>query len=290
MEHTQVIVDLSKHNMVTKTTDLTMLYSVYQRKGQIQATFKNVPIPERGSEVFIGNIPYGTLLQDLLEFGLKAGAIYQIRLLLEFSGRSRRYCFIKYFSPQSARKAVLTLNGGLLNRCHVIVKLSFDNNSLEIGDIPRELCFDQLKGQLQQVIGDGLKEVKLQKYPYLDCNKCLLVYDTHSNAAHARKKVYPTFRLLGHTVRIDWKVPVELKMCSRLYFRNLPSTVTKMQLCDSLLEHLCIDSMLNIFLQRGIGYIVFVTSYQAYQAYKTLSEKPICGVYLEYSFSRFFEE
>ncbi|VEN52021.1 unnamed protein product, partial [Callosobruchus maculatus] len=293
-EKVEVIADLSKHNMITKTADLSTLYHVFQSNGQIIATFKNASAPKRGCEVYIKHIKEDTLLQDVLEFALVGGPIYQIRLLMEFSGYLRSYCFVMYFSVKSARKAVLTLNGALLNEHPVVVKVSYDNNRLEIRNIPRELGFTQLKEQLQELIGVGLKDVKMRRYSRdsnsNDNDRCLLVYDTHTNAVEARKKLYPRFRVLEqYVMKIDWAAPEELKMCCRLYFQTLPKTVTKTELCESLEKHVRVETMLNIFLQRGLGYILFVTKFEAYQAYRKLTGKRICGVYLQFSFARFFE-
>nr|CAI5833572.1 unnamed protein product [Callosobruchus analis] len=291
MEATEVIADLSKHTMVTKTTDLSSLYTINQYNGQIIAKFRNASTPKRGCEVYIKHIKEDTLLQHVLEFALKAGPVFQIRLLMEFSGYLRSYCFVTYFSVKSARKAILTLNGTVLNRHPVVVKVSHDNNRLEVRHIPRDVCFNQLREQLNELIGFGLKDVKLRGYPEENCNRCVLVYDTHTNAVEARKKLYPRFRILDqYFVKIDWAVPEELKMSCRLYFRTLPETVTKVQLFDSLEKHTRVETMLNIFLQNGLGYILFVNKFEAYQAYGKLTGRRICGVYLEYSFTKFVEQ
>ncbi|CAH1966288.1 unnamed protein product [Acanthoscelides obtectus] len=289
MDEREALADLTRHKMATKTTNLSSLYTVYQSYGQILATFKHASTPKRGCEVFIKHVKEDTLLQDILEFALQAGQLFQIRLFTEFSGYLRSFCFVTYFSVRDARKASLILNGTLLNGQQVVVKVSYDNNCLEVRNIPRELRLDQLKQHFNLLIGTGLKELRICKFSAdAKVKKCLLQYDTHKNALEARKKLYPKFRIYeSNIMEIDWATPEELKTSCRLYFRTLPKSVTKLELYESLIRYIRVEGMLNMFLQQGLGYLLFISQFEAYQALLKLSRKKICGEYLEFSFSRF---
>jgi RNA recognition motif-containing protein len=63
-----------------------------------------------GCEVYVGRIPrdcYETTLVPIFE---KAGKIYQIRLMMNFSGSNRGFCFVTYHNPEEATKACEILN------------------------------------------------------------------------------------------------------------------------------------------------------------------------------------
>lgn len=104
--------EVSQHKMACSAGDFSPFYVTEQVNGQLMSTLKNAQPPRRGTEVFLKNIPRDALLQDVLEFVVGCGDVYQIRLLMDFSGYNRGYCFVNFTHVKAARKAVVTLNGG----------------------------------------------------------------------------------------------------------------------------------------------------------------------------------
>jgi RNA recognition motif-containing protein len=39
-----------------------------------------------------------------------AGQIYQIRLMLDFNGSNRGFCFVQYHYPEAAKRAIVMFN------------------------------------------------------------------------------------------------------------------------------------------------------------------------------------
>ena len=59
------------------------------------------------SRLFVGNLSYQTLENDLQEYFNQAGAVSSVNLMLDkFTGKSRGFAFIEYASPADATKAV----------------------------------------------------------------------------------------------------------------------------------------------------------------------------------------
>jgi len=52
----------------------------------------------------------------------KAGRIYEMRLMMDFSGSNRGYCFVQYYTPQEAERAVMMLNHFEIRRGKVFQK------------------------------------------------------------------------------------------------------------------------------------------------------------------------
>lgn len=54
------------------------------------------PPPPRGCEVFVGKIPRDMYEDELVPLFDRAGKIYELRLMMEFSGANRGYAFVTY--------------------------------------------------------------------------------------------------------------------------------------------------------------------------------------------------
>src|SRR5207237_5447490 len=59
------------------------------------------------SRLFVGNLSYQTMENDLQEYFSQAGVVSSVNLMLDkFTGKSRGFAFIEYSSPAEANKAV----------------------------------------------------------------------------------------------------------------------------------------------------------------------------------------
>ena len=62
--------------------------------------------PSKGCEVFVGKIPRDLYEDELVPVFEKIGKIYELRLMMDFSGSNRGYAFVMYTSTSDARRAV----------------------------------------------------------------------------------------------------------------------------------------------------------------------------------------
>src|SRR5687767_3892098 len=59
------------------------------------------------SRLFVGNLSYQTMEQDLQEYFSQAGVVSSVNLMLDkFTGKSRGFAFVEYGSQDEANKAV----------------------------------------------------------------------------------------------------------------------------------------------------------------------------------------
>lgn len=64
------------------------------------------------NRLFVGNLSYQTIENDLQEYFAQAGAVSSVNLMLDkFTGKSRGFAFIEYASPSDAQKAVDSFHG-----------------------------------------------------------------------------------------------------------------------------------------------------------------------------------
>ena len=59
------------------------------------------------SRLFVGNLPYQTMDQDLQEHFAPAGVVSSVNVMLDkFTGKSRGFAFVEMSTPEEANKAV----------------------------------------------------------------------------------------------------------------------------------------------------------------------------------------
>ena len=53
-------------------------------------------VPSRGCEVFVGKIPRDLFEDEIFPVFEKIGPIYELRLMMDFDGRNRGFCFVMF--------------------------------------------------------------------------------------------------------------------------------------------------------------------------------------------------
>ncbi|XP_016120873.1 APOBEC1 complementation factor-like [Sinocyclocheilus grahami] len=152
------------------------------------------PPPERGSEIFVGKLPRDLFEDELVPLCEKFGKIYEVRMMMDFSGNNRGYAFVTFYTKQEAKNAMKQLNnyeirnGRLLGVC-----ASVDNCRLFVGGIPKTKKREEILAEMKKVT-DGVMDVIV--YPSAaDKTKnrgfAFVEYESHRAAAMARRKLLP---------------------------------------------------------------------------------------------------
>jgi cold-inducible RNA-binding protein len=64
------------------------------------------------TRLFVGNLSYQTLEQDLQDYFSQAGSVTSVNLMMDkFTGKSRGFAFVELASAEEANKAVEMFNG-----------------------------------------------------------------------------------------------------------------------------------------------------------------------------------
>ncbi|CAH1786758.1 unnamed protein product [Owenia fusiformis] len=195
------------------------------------------PAPLRGCEIFIGKIPRDCYEDELVPVFEKVGKIYELRLMMDFSGSNRGYAFVMYTNKADAVKAVKELNNYEIRKGRLLgVCLSVDNCRLFVGGIPKNKQKDEIHTEMDKVT-EGVVDVIV--YPSAqDKSKnrgfAFVEYESHRSAAMARRKLIPgRIQLWGHQIAVDWAEPEQevdeevMKNVKILYVRNLMLTTTE---------------------------------------------------------------
>ncbi|WAR02728.1 A1CF-like protein [Mya arenaria] len=218
-------------------TGYTMIQENGQRKFGGPPPSWNGPAPGRGCEIFIGKIPRDCFEDELVPAFEKVGKIYELRLMMDFSGSNRGYAFVMYCNKDDAQKAVRIMNNYEIRKGRLLgVCPSVDNCRLFVGGIPKNKHKDDIMAEMKQVT-EGVTDVIV--YPSaMDKTKnrgfAFVEYESHRAAAMARRKLIPgRIQLWGHQIAVDWAEPEQdvdedvMNKVKILYVRNLMISTTE---------------------------------------------------------------
>ena len=129
------------------------------------------PPPGRGTEIYCYRIPrYFSSVSKHLNDGvirdcfedelvplfMSVGKIYELRLMIEFSGTNRTYCYVRYCTENDAKEAVKRLhNYRIRSEYPLAVTISVDNRRLVARLVPS--C-----GRTEAEVGEELSLVGVE--------------------------------------------------------------------------------------------------------------------------------
>lgn len=169
------------------------------------------PPPQRGSEVFVGKLPREIFEDELVPTFSTVGKIYEMRLMMDFSGSNRGYAFVTYSNKAEASRAVKELNGYEIRPGRNIgVVKSVDNCRLFVGCIPKTKTKQEIQEELEKKV-TGIVDVILYKNCFdrrLNRGFAFVEFVSHRAAAMARRALVPgCVRLWDQEVTVDWAEP-----------------------------------------------------------------------------------
>jgi len=195
---------------LAKRTGYEILQTNGQRKYGPPPFWKGLP-PPRGSEVFIGKLPRDLYEDEIVPIFEKVGKIYEMRLMMDFSGSTRGFGFVQFTNPREAERAVKELNNYEVrpNRFIGVVK-SVDNCRLFVGGLPKNKTKHEIEVELNKYV-EGIIDVILYS-SVADKSKsrgfAFVEFQNHRLAAMARRKLLPgRVFLWEHEIQVDWAIP-----------------------------------------------------------------------------------
>ena len=190
-------------------------YSMLQENGQRKyggpPPIWDGPAPPRGCEVFVGKIPRDCYEDELVPAFEKVGHIYELRLMMDFSGSNRGFCFVMYTARQDALRCVRELNNYEIRKGRFLgVCLSVDNCRLFVGGIPKNKQKEEILHEMRKVTEGVVDVIVYPSAPDKTKNRgfAFVEYESHRAAAMARRKLIPgKVQLWGHQIAVDWAEP-----------------------------------------------------------------------------------
>ncbi|XP_046988601.1 probable RNA-binding protein 46 [Schistocerca americana] len=169
------------------------------------------PAPGTECEVFVGRLPRSCYEDVLVPLLSAAGRLYQLRLMMDFSGRNRGYAFAMYTSPEEAERAARLLHGREVRPGRRVAVLPAADNSrllvtsqpapgtTSVPQLSRDLLAE-MPGSEQRWWWQDLQRMTDGVVGVEPRGASLVVqYDSHRSAALARRRLAACVGL-----RVDW--------------------------------------------------------------------------------------
>lgn len=169
------------------------------------------PPPQKGCEVFIGKLPREVFEDELVPIFSTVGKIYEMRLMMDFSGSNRGYAFVTFTTRTESYQAVKRLNGYEIRPGrHIGVVKSVDNCRLFVGGIPKTKTRSEILEELSSRVS-GIVDVILYTNSFdrrLNRGFAFVEFTSHRAAAMARRALVPgCVKIWDHNLMVDWAEP-----------------------------------------------------------------------------------
>ena len=108
-------------------------------------------VPSKGCEVFVGKIPRDLFEDEIFPVFEQIGQIYELRLMMDFDGRNRGFCFVTFTKKSHARQAISKLNNFEIRKGRTLgVCSSVDNCRLFVGGIPKSRKKEEILQEIRK--------------------------------------------------------------------------------------------------------------------------------------------
>ncbi|XP_014236005.1 RNA-binding protein 47-like [Trichogramma pretiosum] len=168
------------------------------------------PVPGPGCEIFVGKIPRDIYEDEIYPLFRKIGEIYEMRLMMNFSGTNRGFCFIMYANPELAQRAIKELNNYPIRQNWFLgVVESVNNCRLHVTDLPSRIDAKTIIKKIWPVCEDLDKVYVFTSFNHSHSKHALITFKTHRSAAMARRRLLPERHRFFEKVdvRIEWAYP-----------------------------------------------------------------------------------
>ena len=185
-------------------------FVIHQQHGQkiyCDPNFSGPP-PPQGTEVYCYRIPRDCFEYELVPVFSTCGEIFELRLMIEFSGANRSYCYVRYWDPEEAKLAIRKLHNFHIRPGYPLAVIqSVDNRKLCVKTVPplRPGVSESDTAQEVSKLVEGVADVKFIARRWLQ-----LEFESHRYAALARRMLVPGNQVIFGNVEIkqvDWADP-----------------------------------------------------------------------------------
>jgi len=129
------------------------------------------PPPLKGCQVFIGLIASEVFEDELYHLFSTIGPIYELRLMMDFSGSNRGFAFVQYTNQLDVTDvgvAIRKLNKYEIRTNYRIgVLKSIDNCRLFIGGIPKDKSKEEINAEMEKLT-EGIAEIIVYKFVFVN--------------------------------------------------------------------------------------------------------------------------
>lgn len=207
-----IINPLNSATIAVNEMERLIRLKIRQEKGQ--RIFRPVwnadsELMEPGCEIFVGRLPRDAFEEELIPLFASLGEIYECRLMMDFSGLTRGFCYVTYTSREMADGAVKYLHGLRIrpNAEKIYCYHSLDNRRLYMEGLPTDRSIAEIEHNIKSKV-PGVHRVILYTSPSHCVNLGFIEFVNHRYAAKCRKKYWPKkLEICDTLIYLEWAVP-----------------------------------------------------------------------------------
>lgn len=251
-------------------------------------------VPQQGSEVYIGNLPRDMFEDELVPIFKAQGTICNMRLVISHDGFNCGFCFVQYYVPHHAQRALLNINGLEIKPGHrVTAKNAIEARRVYIGGLPRNKTFVEVWAMLEKYV-TGIQNVVMfpdKHVPYYNRGFAFVNFTTRRDATEAMKKLCRgELYMWGRNITINWAIPqidtnpAVMTRVKVLFIRNLGFNITVADL-ERFLERFA-GSIAKIRQIDDYAFVHFNTRHAAELCFEAIAGKVLGGSIIEVTWAR----
>nr|AXV44442.1 dead end protein [Oryzias celebensis] len=177
-----------------KSTNTKLIQVNGQRKYGGPPEAWDGPLPGARCEVFISQIPRDVYEDLLIPLFSSVGALWEFRLMMNFSGQNRGFAYAKYGTVAIATDAIHQLHGHMLwPGARLSVRFSIEKRHLCIQNLPASSRQEELL-QVLRMLSDGVESVALKAGPGIEGVSAVVAFSSHHAASMAKKVLGEGFK------------------------------------------------------------------------------------------------
>ncbi|KNA09941.1 hypothetical protein SOVF_148960 isoform A [Spinacia oleracea] len=249
----------------------------------------------KGTEIFVGGLAQSVTEALIREVFSTCGEVVEVRMIKDQKGNAKGYCFLRFSTKEAAVRAVKDKAGILLEGRKIGVLPSTEQNSLFLGNLPKEWSPDEFGRVVRQAFQDvdsvnlvmlSSDGVTLATQKQQNRGFGFVHFSSHAAAGHAFRlssksefvlggKCHPTVQWAEEEPEID---PEELAKVKIAFIRNLPTDVTEGFLKKLFGSYGEIEKVvLSMKGQSQVGFVHYVKRQDLDIAVKELNDRTVHG-------------
>ncbi|XP_055633033.1 dead end protein homolog 1-like [Toxorhynchites rutilus septentrionalis] len=164
---------------------------------------ENVSEPSYEWEIFVKHLPRSLFERELVPFFSSVGFVYQIRLLMCFSGLNRGIAYVRYSNEQDFLRALKIFHDLPMGQHKLYATKSTNLRTLVLLNIEPYITNSTIQGFIESECGGGCvyigygKRTPRKKF-------AIIQFSCHYETALARRKLIPFVTLFGDDCCLKW--------------------------------------------------------------------------------------
>lgn len=227
--------------------------------------------PDSDCELYVNRIPRHYAEESIIQAFQRFGQIYEVRFMLDFDKSCRGYCYVRFVDQRAALRAKEVMSHFITEPFKTLkVNFSYDKCRLFIGNIPKEIDYNQIESELR-IMFPKIKSILMRNkidLPENAKNRGFVFVDffTHEDALEVKKLTTPgRIRKWGRDLRVVWanpECPIDPEAAranKTLFIRNINMSTSRCELFTLFTQYVERSNIIKVCQTREYAFVNLVS-------------------------------